>query len=77
MDNINSEKKAFESDKNGERNYNKNQKEIINHCALNNAGLRKIYKDSYYNNGEKEISLWKNYNINSNKKDFKKRRYFT
>ena len=34
---------------------NLNQKEIINHCALNNTGLRKLYKDSHLKKIEKNL----------------------
>ena len=54
-----------------EKKENDNQKGLINHCALNNAGLRKLYKDSYYRKSEKEIIIWKDYN-NSQKNFFKK-----
>ena len=48
---------------------NEKQKEIINHCAINNMGLRKLYKDSYcYKNSEKEMAILKDYNkIQKNK----------
>ena len=54
-----------------ENKDNENQKGLISHCALNNTGLRKLYKDSYYRKSEKEIIIWKDYN-NSQKNFFKK-----
>ena len=53
-----------------EKKENDNQKGLINHCALNNAGLRKLYKDSYYRKSEKEIIIWKDYNNNNSQKNF-------
>ena len=45
-----------------EENNNKNQRIILNHCVLNNVGLRKIYKDSYNKKIEKEKLELKDYN---------------
>ena len=42
------------------------QKEIINHCVINNIGLRKLYKDSYNKRSHKEIIIPKEHNISKN-----------
>ena len=44
--------KLFENTK-----ENKNHNELMNHCAINNDGLRKIYKDSYYKNLDKNLAI--------------------
>ena len=49
---------------------NEKQKDIINHCALNNIGLRKLYKDSFYfKKSEKEMTSLKEYNKNPKNKE--------
>ena len=55
-------KKIFDKEyKLNNKNYDyKNPKELIDHCAINNAGLRKIYKDSYYKNSDKNLIDSKN-----------------
>ena len=51
---------------------NEKQKDIINHCAINNIGLRKLYKDAfYYKKGEKEMTTLKEYNKNPKNKEVK------
>ena len=68
----------FENSKSSE-NYdfnnkikNEKQKDIINHCAINNIGLRKLYKDAfYYKKGEKEMTTLKEYNKNPKNKEVK------
>ena len=50
---------------------NKNPKELINHCAINNAGLRKIYKDSYYRNSDKNLVVQTDSKNNSRHNDNK------
>ena len=38
------------------------QHEIINHCVINNIGLRKLYKESYNRRSQKEIIIPRGYN---------------
>ena len=70
-------KKIFDKEyKLNNQNYdynkeNKNPKELINHCAINNAGLRKIYKDSYYKNSDKNLLVQTDSKNNSRHNDNK------
>ncbi len=50
---------------------NKNQKEIINHCVINNDGMRKVYKDSYYKSDRKNSGIQNDSKSNSKNKDNK------
>jgi len=68
----------YENSKSSENNdfnnkiKNEKQKEIINHCVINNIGLRKLYKDSfYYKKSEKQITPLKDYNKNPKNNDSK------
>ena len=54
--------KLFENSKD-----NKNQNQLINHCAINNDGLRKIYKDSYNKSSDKNSEIQNGSNIKENK----------
>ena len=70
-------KKIFDKEyKLNNKNYdnnkeNKNPKELINHCAINNAGLRKIYKDSYYKESDKNVVVQTDSKNNSRHNDNK------
>ena len=50
---------------------NKNQKEIINHCVINDDGMRKVYKDSYYKSDRKNSGIQNDSKSNSKNKDNK------
>ena len=54
--------KLFENSKD-----NKNQNQLINHCVINNDGLRKIYKDSYYKTSDKNLEIHNGSNNKENK----------
>ena len=42
---------------NKDNKENINQKKLFYHCAINNAGLRKIYKDSYFKSSDKNLVI--------------------
>jgi hypothetical protein len=43
------------------------QKEIINHCVINNVGLRKLYKEAYNRRSQKEIVISRERNQSNSK----------
>jgi len=48
------------------------QKEIINHCVINNVGLRKLYKESYNKRSQKEIVISREHNQSNSKSSLAK-----
>ena len=46
---------------------NKNQKDLINHCLINNVGLRKEYKDSYFKSNNNNLVVSQDLKKNENK----------
>ena len=48
------------------------KRELINHCVINNIGLRKLYKDSYNKRSQKEIIISRDYNQSYSKSSLAK-----